>query len=338
MTMDNVIASIARMQRTLLHIGPDTVGKRLEPTGHAELDGLAWAVNGLLDRLERSEARDRMLLQSMADGIFELDRSARFVSANPAFCRMLGYPLTRLIGQTFASLQGESGQALAVVPSVTEAEPGAPVSTWLLRADGSTGYFESHVNWLLAANGDVLGYHGILHDVSPHVQHQQTLFAMAYRDVLTGLSNRKAFHRDLAMHMGVGGAPLALLFLDLDRFKQVNDTFGHDVGDELLVCMAERLRNAVRAPGKAYRLGGDEFTLILPTATSEAASALAERLLRVICAPVRIGDTVIDFVTPSIGVALAPEHAEDVPGLLRCADQAMYEAKRQRGRVCVHRT
>lgn len=337
MPMDPLLTRIARLHRELADIGPDTLGKRLQHAGSDELDRLAGVINGLLDRLEHSEARDRALLQGMADGYFELDRDARFVSANPALCRMLGYPLSQMIGQTFASLQ--SGHALhpASVPSVTEAEPGAPVSAWLQRADGSTGYFESHISWLRADNGDVVGYRGIVHDVSEHVQHQQALYEMAYQDALTKLGNRKAFYQDLAMHMGSGQGPLALLFLDLDRFKQVNDTFGHDVGDELLVCMAERLRNALRAPAKAYRLGGDEFTLILPGTGREGATTLAGRVLRVVSEPVSLGAVVIDFVTPSIGLALAPEHAGDVSGLLKCADHAMYEAKQQRGRVCVYR-
>jgi diguanylate cyclase (GGDEF)-like protein len=100
--------------------------------------------------------------------------------------------------------------------------------------------------------------------------------------------------------------------------------------------MAERLSNALRQPDKAYRLGGDEFTVIVPATRFQAASALAERLLKLLAEPVSVSGVTIDFVTPSIGLALAPAHASEVDALVKAADQAMYQAKRQRGRVCVY--
>lgn len=203
------------------------------------------------------------------------------------------------------------------------------------RAYGSIGHFETQISRRHNAGGRLIGYRGILHDVSEHVLHQRQLFDLAHQDALTGLGNRKAFHEDLARHLHGGALPLALIFLDLDRFKQVNDRFGHDVGDALLVCMAERLCNALRQPDKAYRLGGDEFTVIVPMTEPQAASALARRLLKVLGEPVSVRELSIDFVTPSIGLALAPAHASKVDALVRAADQAMYQAKRQRGQVCV---
>jgi len=219
---------------------------------------------------------------------------------------------------------------------IAETEPGAPLSARLRRADGSIGHFETQISRRHNAGGRLIGYRGILHDVSEHVLHQQQLFDLAYQDALTGLGNRKAFHEDLARYMHSASMPLALIFLDLDRFKQVNDRFGHDVGDALLACMAERLRNALRQPSKAYRLGGDEFTVIVPAPGFQGASALAQRLLKVLGEPVSVSGVSIDFVTPSIGVAFAPAHASEVDALIKAADHAMYEAKRERGRVCVY--
>lgn len=330
-----LLRRIARLHRELLAIGPTAAGRRLTDDGRDELGKLAREANRALDRLEQSEARDRAILEAMEDGYFELDALARIESVNPAFCRLLGYPAGQLLGRTFASLQEAQAPAATEAPVIAETEPGAPLSARLRLADGRIGHFETQISRRHNAGGHLIGYRGILHDVSEHVQHQRQLFDLAYQDTLTGLGNRKAFHEDLARHLQGGAMPLALIFLDLDRFKQVNDRFGHDVGDALLVCTAERLGNALRQPDKAYRLGGDEFTVIVPATRFQDASALAERLLKVLAEPVSVSGVAIDFVTPSIGLALAPAHASEVDALVKAADQAMYEAKRQRGRVCV---
>ena len=172
-------------------------------------------------------------------------------------------------------------------------------------------------------------------DISDQVAYQNRLLDMAYRDPLTGLGNRKAFAEQLRQAMEKHRS-LALLFLDLDRFKEVNDRFGHDVGDDLLRQIAERLRNALRQPDRVYRLGGDEFTLILTESDAEGAQKLAERLRQALHEPIRIGSLNIDFVTPSIGIALYPQHAEDAENLLKAADSAMYEAKRERNLSLIH--
>ncbi|VFT60286.1 PAS/PAC sensor-containing diguanylate cyclase [Pseudomonas aeruginosa] len=162
---------------------------------------------------------------------------------------------------------------------------------------------------------------------------------MAYRDPLTGLGNRKAFDEQLGqalLRAGSGGSELALLYLDLDRFKEVNDRFGHDIGDALLRTVAERVRSTLRQPDKAYRLGGDEFAVLLEDSQENNPQRLAERLLAALVQPIALNGERIDFVTPSIGIALYPRHAGDAEGLVRAADSAMYEAKRQRNHYCLY--
>jgi diguanylate cyclase (GGDEF)-like protein len=163
---------------------------------------------------------------------------------------------------------------------------------------------------------------------------------MAYRDPLTSLGNRKAFNEQLRTALEQAqrqDAPLALLFIDLDRFKEVNDRFGHDLGDALLIAIAERLRGALRQPDHFYRLGGDEFTLLLSGEDAGNAMALAERLLRVLEPAFELNGQRIDFVTPSIGIALYPEHASQPEALIKAADSAMYQAKQQRNQVYLYR-
>ncbi|MFJ4385615.1 diguanylate cyclase domain-containing protein [Pseudomonas sp. NPDC089408] len=331
-----LIRHISELTKTLSEICNGSFDKRPKSYGHTAVDGLVDSINILLDRLEHSEARDRTILEGMEDGYFELDIYARITSCNPVFCRMLGYAATVLKGRTFSTLQPHQQAHLTTAPSVTETEVGAPASTWLNRADGSVGYFEAHLSRISDSRGGIVGYRGILHDVSKHVHHQKNLYEMVYRDALTGLGNRKAFYRDLEIAIKNGSSPLTLAFIDLDHFKQVNDTFGHDAGDAILECSADRLRNVLRSTDNAYRLGGDEFTLICQHTEDTEAIQLSKRLLDAFSAPFAIDGTLIDFVTVSIGLAIAPNHAKTAATLLKCADEAMYEAKKKRGTFYVY--
>lgn len=125
---------------------------------------------------------------------------------------------------------------------------------------------------------------------------------------------------------------LNVLFFDLDRFKQVNDRFGHAIGDALLGTVGERMRSSLRQPDQAFRLGGDEFAVLLENAEPDQAEALGTRLLAVLGAQYHLGGQVIDFVTPSIGIAFYPQDAGDADALTRAADIAMYQAKQERNR------
>ncbi|MBH3426706.1 diguanylate cyclase [Pseudomonas alkylphenolica] len=326
-----LLRRVSRMHDEFARIGPDASGLRLSESGQDELSYLAHEANQTLERLEQSEARDRAILDAIQEGYFELDIHGEIRSVNRALSEHLGYESEYLVGLHVQSLQDEytHEQFLTLLKNL-EHNSAPMFSGKLRRKDGSLGHYETRVSTILDAKGCVCGYRGILHDVSSHVEYQSQLLDIAYRDALTGLGNRKAFYEHLHQRLNEASGPLALLFIDLDRFKQVNDGFGHDVGDALLVHMAQRLRSAVRKPDQAYRLGGDEFTLIM-SADVEDALSLAQRLRTTLGQPVVLDTVQIDFVTPSIGVALYPHHAEDSDSLIKAADQAMYEAK-QRGR------
>ncbi len=155
----------------------------------------------------------------------------------------------------------------------------------------------------------------------------------AHHDALTGLSNRSLFQMRLGEEIVAGGGKrqLALLIMDLDRFKEVNDTFGHHVGDDLLRQIAPRLRAAVRESDTVARLGGDEFAVLLPAIDRQGAWEVAHRLRHALEAPFTLdagGFTCTISVSGSIGIALGPDHGTDAHTLLRCADVAMYVAKR----------
>ncbi|MGF6395447.1 diguanylate cyclase domain-containing protein [Pseudomonas plecoglossicida] len=329
-----LLRRIRKMHAELAAIGPDDPGSRLRDRGHDELADLGHEANRTLDRMEQSEARDAAILAGIQEGYFELDPTGHLQSVNPAFCTQTGYPAERLSGMAFTDLM-ENREDLQAVLNPVKREERPSLSTRLRHADGSVGHYQARITEIRGGQKQLNGYRGILHDVSAHVEYQDLLFAMAHNDALTGLGNRKAFHCYLEELLSEQPQPLTLFFIDLDRFKQVNDTFGHEVGDELLTCLARRLENSVRTPDRAFRLGGDEFTLVVLGDNTEAAGRLAQRLLSVLSKPVSVGDVIIDYVTPSIGIALSPRHSTDASELIKAADAAMYEAKQQRNQVCL---
>ncbi|HBO1214050.1 TPA: diguanylate cyclase [Pseudomonas aeruginosa] len=336
-----VLRRVQRLNREVAEVGRNAHSIRLSDFGNDELGQLAGEMNQMLERLEHSEARDRAILQSMRDGYFEMDVDGVILTVNPALCQLLGQTREALIGHPYYELLGEDDLARARQPFQRAMQSGAgkTFAIPLQRVDGSLGYFEATVSLIHDLQGELRGYRGIVRDVSDQVAYQQQLLEMAYRDPLTGLGNRKAFDEQLGqalLRAGSGGSELALLYLDLDRFKEVNDRFGHDIGDALLRTVAERLRSTLRQPDKAYRLGGDEFAVLLEDSQENNPQRLAERLLAALVQPIALNSERIDFVTPSIGIALYPRHAGDAEGLVRAADSAMYEAKRQRNHYCLY--
>lgn len=337
-----VLRRVQRLNREVAEVGRNAHSIRLSDFGNDELGQLAGEMNQMLERLEHSEARDRAILQSMRDGYFEMDVDGVILTVNPALCQLLGQTRETLIGHPYYELLGEDDLARARQPFQRAMQSGAgkTFAIPLQRADGSLGYFEATVSLIHDLQGELRGYRGIVRDVSDQIAYQQQLLEMAYRDPLTGLGNRKAFDEQLGqalLRAGSGGSELALLYLDLDRFKEVNDRFGHDVGDALLRTVAERVRSTLRQPDKAYRLGGDEFAVLLEDSQENNPQRLAERLLAALVQPIALNGERIDFVTPSIGIALYPRHAGYAEGLVRAADSAMYEAKRQRNHYCLYR-
>ncbi|HCF2319294.1 diguanylate cyclase [Pseudomonas aeruginosa] len=336
-----VLRRVQRLNREVAEVGRNAHSIRLSDFGNDELGQLAGEMNQMLERLEHSEARDRAILQSMRDGYFEMDVDGVILTVNPALCQLLGQTRETLIGHPYYELLGEDDLARARQPFQRAMQSGAgkTFAIPLQRADGSLGYFEATVSLIHDLQGELRGYRGIVRDVSDQIAYQQQLLEMAYRDPLTGLGNRKAFDEQLGqalLRAGSGGSELALLYLDLDRFKEVNDRFGHDIGDALLRTVAERVRSTLRQPDKAYRLGGDEFAVLLEDSQENNPQRLAERLLAALVQPIALNGECIDFVTPSIGIALYPRHAGDAEGLVRAADSAMYEAKRQRNHYCLY--
>ena len=198
------------------------------------------------------------------------------------------------------------------------------------RKDGSLypGWFS--VSRALDAQGNVTHIIGIFNDITKHKEAEAHINQLVNFDALTGLPNRILLTDRINQAISIAqrnSESLTLMFLDLDHFKNVNDSLGHHIGDELLIQLAKRLKALVREEDTVSRMGGDEFIMVLKGADVNGATHVAKKLLEVIAQPYLIGQYEL-IVTPSIGIALYPNDGEDFDTLFKCADVAMYRAKK----------
>jgi diguanylate cyclase (GGDEF)-like protein/PAS domain S-box-containing protein len=266
--------------------------------------------------------------------------SERVLAVNPAGLRSLGYTLDEVRALTFSDLFSAAGtDAKTLVKRVQESSSRAPLEMLQRGRDGSTRSVEAGCYPLSLGNRSVLAV--AIHDVSVRrsvethlLQKHQQLDHLAHHDQLTGLPNRlylQAHLPEAIEEAKRGGTVLAVLFLDLDRFKHVNDSRGHETGDKLLKTVAQRIRSTMRAEDVVVRMGGDEFVVILKAVKgADQVSEAAARINHALSAPMVVdGRTLV--TTVSIGVALYPHDGADMGELLRHSDTAMYQAK-DRGR------
>ncbi len=287
-------------------------------------------------RLRGSEARFRSLVQNSSDVIVLLDDRGELTYVTPSVKRALGYEPNLLLGAPADTLVRREQRAVFHSTLQQAGQPGrGPVTIELdlLHRDGSYRHFAVSVTDLLddpAVGAVVLnGW-----DVTVRRQLEQQLTHQAYHDALTGLPNRALLHQrlDHALAHRLRGRGVAVLYLDLDGFKAVNDTLGHHVGDELLQAVSQRLLSCVRPSDTVARLGGDEFAVLVPHLTGEPeALALAGRITTLLSQPYRLQGQDV-FVASSVGLALTPDDgsATTATVLLGDADLAMYRAKQQR--------
>ncbi|MNO47553.1 putative diguanylate cyclase YegE [compost metagenome] len=335
-----VLRRIHRLHHEVDSIGPETPKAQLTTLGDDEIGQLTHDLNNMLERLAQSEDRGRAILDGISDGYFEIDQAGRLSSGNRALRELLGFGDSVVAGHSLLDLLADADDVLKLRSLLSAPETQRP---YVLRAmmrglDGRFRHCEAHLSVVHSSTGEVVGFRGILHDVTEQMTYQKQLLDMAYRDALTGLGNRKAFTEHLQLHIGQPDSDMhaALMFIDLDRFKQVNDVYGHDTGDALLIAVAERLRTCMRPKDRIFRLGGDEFTAVLDDVDAAQAATLANRMLGVLGSEYALGEQVIDFVTPSIGIALYPQHGAEPDALLKAADSAMYLAKRKRNAYCIY--
>lgn len=288
----------------------------------------------VFDITQRRAAEAMLRNQSAAisasvDGVALVDDRGVFTYLNDAHARLHGYEPDALLGQSWEVLYSrEEAERFRtdIMPAFLRGGHwvGAAVGT---RADGTT--FTQEISLTLLDNG---GFTSVVRDTTERTYAEEQIKHLAYHDALTGLPNRLLFKDRLQVAAGLAHrsrAMLAVLFLDLDRFKSINDSLGHNAGDHLLQSVTARIHSCLRESDTVARQGGDEFTILLPSlAHSEDAARIAEKILQSIRAPFHLEGREL-YITTSIGISLFPDDGADADTLIKNADTAMYQAKEQ---------
>jgi len=282
---------------------------------------------------DADQFRERVI-ESATNAIFALDRRGRFTLVNRQACEITGYATGELIGFPAERLIPFSRLAEARAQFRKAARDRVPVAlfeTDLVRRDGSLAPITFSIAPLVAGRR-VIGLAGTPEDITDRRRAQERIEHLAYHDALTGLPNHALLQDRLEIAISRArhdARSIAVLFLDLDRFKVVNDSLGHPMGDRLLQRVGERLTSVVRQGDTVARLGGDEFVVVLSDLKQvEDAARIGEKIVAGLRLPFRLGDEEI-FVTTSLGISVFPSDGDSGETLIKNADTAMYRAKEQ---------
>jgi diguanylate cyclase (GGDEF)-like protein/PAS domain S-box-containing protein len=305
-----------------------SIGRRMDEVGS---DIRVWSFRDVTSRfaaeaaLRESELRYRLLFEQNAAGVCVTEFHGRIVDCNTTFASMLGFNRAELIGQNVGSFYARPVERDELALMLRDATSLNSVEVELCRKNGAPLWVLQN----LTLAGEAV--HMTVVDISDRKRAEEQIEFHAYHDVLTHLPNRKLFTDRLMQNITrakrYGRGAVAVMFVDLDHFKTINDTLGHEAGDELLLEMSRRLRDCVRDDDTVARLGGDEFTIILAELRHpEDAAGVAEKIILAVQEPITIGGTTLE-ISASIGISIYPEDGADPETLLRNADSAMYRAK-----------
>ncbi|WP_321530804.1 EAL domain-containing protein [uncultured Desulfuromonas sp.] len=287
--------------------------------------------------LQTSEERFRTIYESSVAGIAMLAPDGHFLQANSAFCNFLGYSEEELLQLKITDVTHPedikdtlSRRNIACANRLHS----IVCEKRYIRKDGSVFWAQLSSTWFFDDNGNPLYTVPVIQDITRRKEAEQRIRELAYYDSLTGLANRTLFNDRLDQVMARSRrrqSRFALMFLDLDRFKGVNDTLGHAVGDAMLRQAAERLTSCLRENDTVARLGGDEFVIILSDYKGDAnLPRVADKILKSLSSPFDLGVREV-YSSTSIGIAIYPEDGDEATDLLRHADMAMYAAKESGG-------
>jgi diguanylate cyclase (GGDEF)-like protein/PAS domain S-box-containing protein len=285
--------------------------------------------------LRDSEAEWRLLTDNVPAMILYVDRQMQCVFANKRYADFFGLGVADIVGKSLREIVGDAAYANLETHfrKALQGQPGAYQR--MVRFDGGEQrWIDVRVVPRSAEQGQIPGCYSMAIDITEQKQAEERIQHVAHHDSLTGLPNRLLFNDRLGQAISLArrdARQFALLYLDLDKFKPVNDTLGHDAGDQLLRSVAERIREQVRESDTVARVGGDEFTVILRDISSrEDAAAVASKIIAAIATPFRLGSqTRTVEIGTSIGIAVYPGDADQHEALIKIADAAMYSAKSQ---------
>ena len=296
---------------------------------------------GVENALRESEEKYRILFERIPIGLYRTTPNGEILDVNPAMVKMLKYPdraslLRAKAHDLFVHLEDRLQES-----TLLEQDNSLQDFRMQMRClDGTVIWVQDNSQIIRDHKGQILYYQGSLKDITERKSMEEAIKHMATHDSLTNLPNRRLFDERIALEMAHGRRnqqKLGVLLLDLDGFKEVNDTLGHNVGDQLLKIISERLLKILRESDTIARMGGDEFLVILPDINQKIdATKTVQRILEIIREPFEFNSHNINIST-SIGITIFPNDGEDVDTLVKNADIAMYRAKGQGGnRYCYY--
>ena len=320
----------------------------LENHKHDELGRLVNDINDLLKNLETKfkqeqilrksvqhmEKQLRHIYESSSAGLFLLDVNGNLISHNPTFLEVIhckNKPEPKIIGEDFASLFIKDSNKFHQMLSSALQSGELQTQDFSLQQNRTPAiWIHCLLSNVMDSSGEVR-IEGVVFDVSKRVISEQAIKYEAEHDSLTGLLRRQAIKDKFAQFLhGDDKLEVSIFLLDLDRFKQANDTYGHDVGDQVLINVAERIQACVRASDLVARLGGDEFLIIVFNNHSDYTKfSIAEKMVLSIQHPIVISQDILVNIGASIGIATSSLHGNNFDDLVKLADEAMYEVKRQ---------
>jgi diguanylate cyclase (GGDEF)-like protein/PAS domain S-box-containing protein len=285
------------------------------------------------EAIRESEQKYRTIIENIEDGYHELDFSGNIVFFNDALLKILGYSRDEFVRMNYRDLTDEetARRLLQVCDEVYRTgNPSRGIEIEVMRKDGTMRVVELSVSLILDAKGHGAGFRNLVRDITERKKSEETIRRLAYHDPLTGLPNRLLFTDRLAM--AITGAKrnrqhLAVMILDLDYFKDINDTLGHHIGDRLLQAVGSRLTELLRKGDTVARMGGDEFLILLPEINNVGVTTtIAQKIVDSFQTPLIIDEHRL-HITTSIGIAIYPDVSDDVETLIKHSDIAMYRAK-----------
>jgi diguanylate cyclase (GGDEF)-like protein/PAS domain S-box-containing protein len=285
------------------------------------------------EELKQSEERYRTIIENIGDGYYEVDLKGSITFLNDAALRIIGLPRSEVQGLNFKTFA--TGEDTAVIFNVFHqvyltGTPFRGLSWRVVRPDGKEQHMEVSVSLILDAAGRPSGFRGIFHDITERRKSEKAIQHMAYHDPLTGLPNRLLFYdrfSQIMAHARRNQEKFAVIMMDLDKFKDINDRLGHDAGDQLLRSVSERLSSQMRDGDTVARFGGDEFLLLLPGMKQiEDLEPLGQKIQQAFQQPFAVSGQALS-IGASIGIAVFPDDGSDRDALVQKADFAMYRAK-----------
>lgn len=283
-----------------------------------------------------AESQLSHLADFATDLYWETDLEGVVIAAGGRLMNTIFPDKSRVLDQHYMDVINlEEAELEKMLNALQEIKPYSDILSKMLDPQGKRYFISLSATPRFNASGDVIGYLGVGTNVTRRIEAQGRLRHMAEHDILTGLANRYAFQTRIETDVSASEEDdnVALLAVDLDNFKAINDTYGHQAGDTLLNLVAKRIRQVTRGKDWAARIGGDEFVVVThDVANPMDACLMAARLVTALSRPYQIGGLEL-HCSASVGVACAPIHARNARTLMKCADLALYEAKGD-GRSC----